>query len=150
MYKRQVHSTDGPISINSIAKRQNISDGYLEQLIGKLKKAGLVDSVRGVCGGYRLAKPPSCISVGEVLMALEGDLNPVDCAGFNEDKSCQNADTCTTKYVWKKINDNIQDVYKRQVYELAEFLRVSDYALRSGRRGVTGRKVWTAYNRRCL
>ena len=59
-----VHETDGAVSAQSIAQRQNISESYLEQLIRKLKQDGLVDSVRGAGGGYRLAKPAEEISVG--------------------------------------------------------------------------------------
>ena len=102
-----VHSQDGAVSIQSIAKRQSISDNYLEQLMAKLKKAGLVTSSRGACGGYRLAVPASEISVGDVLRALEGDLNAVTCAGNDPEPSCEGADICVTRFVWKKINDSI-------------------------------------------
>ena len=68
-----VYSGQEAVSIQSIAKRQNISDRYLEQLMGKLRRAGLVVSIRGAGGGYRLARPAGEISVGEVLRALEGN-----------------------------------------------------------------------------
>ena len=71
---------DEAASVSSIAARQFISENYLEKLIAMLKKAGIVNSLRGAQGGYVLAKPAEEISVGEVLRALEGDLNPVDCA----------------------------------------------------------------------
>lgn len=119
-----IHSKDGPVSIHSIAVRQNISDRYLEQLMGKLKKAGYVTSVRGVQGGYQPAKEPGQISVGEILRALEGDLNPVDCGALNQEKSCANAQNCTTKYVWKKINDSVQNtvdqIYLNELMEIKE------------------------------
>lgn len=104
-----LNSQTDPVSISSIAARQGISDSYLEQLIGKLKKAGLVDSVRGVQGGYRLSRPPEEISVGEVLRVLEGDMTPAECTGLSEGSGCEHAHMCTTKYVWKKINDSVQD-----------------------------------------
>ncbi|MCI8514020.1 MAG: Rrf2 family transcriptional regulator [Lachnospiraceae bacterium] len=105
-----VHSEDGPVSIHSIAGRQNIAERYLEQLIGKLKKAGLVRSVRGASGGYLLAKKPEEISVGEVLLVLEGDLKPIDCAGLDEENvSCEVSGSCVTKYVWQKIYRSIED-----------------------------------------
>ena len=62
----------GPVSISSISERQDISERYLEQLMAKMKKAGLVKSVRGAGGGYILARKASEISVGDVLRALEG------------------------------------------------------------------------------
>ena len=69
-----VYSENEAVSLNSIAERQHISEGYLEQLMAKLKKAGLVTSIRGASGGYYLAKPASEISVGDILRALEGSL----------------------------------------------------------------------------
>ena len=74
-----VYGKEQPVSIRSISERQDISERYLEQLIAKLKKAGLVESIRGAGGGYRIARPADTISVGEVLYVLEGSLNPVDC-----------------------------------------------------------------------
>lgn len=98
------------VALSSISERQNISVSYLEQLIAKLKRAGLVVGVRGAQGGYRLAKPAEEISVGEVLRVLEGDLNPVDCAEVTGDlSSCSGADRCVTKLVWKRISDSIND-----------------------------------------
>ena len=69
------NSQDGAVCISSIAQRQNLSESYLEQLMSLLRKAGIIESVRGAGGGYRLARPPEQISVGEILRALEGDLN---------------------------------------------------------------------------
>ena len=77
-----VHQGNGTVSIQSIAARQNISERYLEQLIAKLKKAGLVSSIRGAGGGYRLAKDAEDISVGDILRALEGSLDAVECPGL--------------------------------------------------------------------
>lgn len=100
-----------PVSLASIAQRQEISVSYLEQLMAKLKRAGLVKSVRGVNGGYRLAMPADEISVGDVLRALEGDLTPVECAGIDNDgkKHCNGSSQCVSKIVWKRINDSIND-----------------------------------------
>ncbi|MDD3278799.1 MAG: Rrf2 family transcriptional regulator [Lachnospiraceae bacterium] len=97
------------VSIQSIAERQKISESYLEQLVRLLKKAGLVTSQRGACGGYRLAKPAEQISVGDILRALEGNLDAVTCPANQDDSGagCQDADFCVTRYVWKQINDSI-------------------------------------------
>ncbi|MFW5630943.1 MAG: RrF2 family transcriptional regulator [Acetivibrio ethanolgignens] len=95
------------VALSSIAERQSISISYLEQLIAKLKKAGIVESTRGARGGYILAKPAEEISVGEILRALEGDLNPVDCSELIGGSSCNASDICVTKYVWKRISDSI-------------------------------------------
>ncbi len=74
------YGAEEPVSISSISARQEISERYLEQLMAKLKKAGLVKSIRGAGGGYRLAKDAAEVSVGDVLRALEGDLEPATCA----------------------------------------------------------------------
>ena len=96
-----------PVSINSIATRQGISERYLEQLMTLLKKAGLIKSIRGAGGGYVLAKQMAEISVGDVLRALEGNLQPVECAAFNQEDSCEASGGCVTKYVWQRINESI-------------------------------------------
>jgi len=94
-----------PASLNSIAARQQLSEGYLEQLIAKLKKAGIVTSARGSSGGYRLARPASEISIGDVLRALEGDLKVGQCP--EESSDCNLYNQCVTKYVWERINNSI-------------------------------------------
>lgn len=96
-----------PVSINSIAARQGISERYLEQLMTLLKKAGLIKSIRGAGGGYVLAKAVDKISVGDVLRALEGNLEPVECTAFSEEAPCEASGGCVTKYVWQKINESI-------------------------------------------
>lgn len=98
-------SQDEPASIASIAARQHLSECYLEQLIAKLKKAGIVTSSRGSNGGYMLARPDTQITVGEVLRVLEGDLIVSNC--FQESENCELFDSCNTKYVWKRINESI-------------------------------------------
>jgi len=100
-----VYSEKEVVSISSIASRENISLSYLEQLVAKLKKAGLVVSVRGAGGGYQLARDAADISVGDILRALEGNLDAVECPGLSS--SCEDADTCVTKFVWEKINNSI-------------------------------------------
>lgn len=104
-----LHSETEAVALSSIAERQSISISYLEQLIAKLKKAGIVESTRGARGGYILAKPAEEISVGEILRALEGDLNPVDCSELAGGPSCNSSDICVTKYVWKRISDSINN-----------------------------------------
>lgn len=96
------------VSIQSISARQQISDSYLEQLVRKLKKAGLVTSVRGAQGGYRLARPAEEISVGDVLRALEGSIEAVSCKE-GENPSCVGKDLCVARYVWQKVNKSIQE-----------------------------------------
>jgi len=110
-----MYSKDEAVSISSIAARQNLSESYLEQLIAKLKKAGLVNSIRGINGGYILAKNAKEISVGDILRALEGDLAVVECP--DSDSECAKFDSCVTKYVWKRINDSINNVVDSMTLE---------------------------------
>lgn len=117
-----MHAGEEAVSLSSVAERQKISISYLEQLIAKLKKAGIVDSVRGSQGGYVLAKPAEEISAGDILRALEGNLNPVDCSAVTgEGESCGGSDSCVTKYVWKRITDSINDTVDS--ITLAELVR---------------------------
>lgn len=110
-----------PVSISSIAARQGISERYLEQLMTLLKKAGLIQSIRGAGGGYILAKDVSEISVGDILRALEGNLEPVECAAYHEEESCEVAGRCVTKYVWQRINESInQTVNEISLKQLVE------------------------------
>lgn len=116
-----MHTSEEAVSLSAIAERQGISISYLEQLIAKLKKAGIVNSIRGAQGGYVLAKPPEEISIGEVLRCLEGNLNPVDCAEIEKNNGCSSSQFCVTKYVWKRISDSInKTVDEMMLSELVE------------------------------
>jgi len=90
----------GPVQLGEIAKRQNISVKYLEQIIIPLKKAGYVNSIRGPKGGHFLAKPPAEISIGEVVALLEEGVNLVECSRTEE--VCDRAETCPTRLIWKE------------------------------------------------
>ena len=102
-----LYSENEAVSIQSIAARQSISEGYLEQLMALMKKAGLVTSIRGAGGGYRLGRPAEEISVGDVLRVLEGGLEAARCDAYGGEEPCQGADMCVAKFVWKRINDSI-------------------------------------------
>lgn len=101
-----MYSEEEAVSIASIAQRQHISESYLEQLLARLRKDGLIVSIRGAGGGYRLAKEAEDISVGDILRSLEGNLEAVECPGLTE-HGCDGADLCVTKYVWQRINESI-------------------------------------------
>ena len=121
------NSQDGAVCISSIAQRQNLSESYLEQLMSLLRKAGIIESVRGAGGGYRLARPPEQISVGEILRALEGDLNLVECSALmGEGQPCAAEETCVTKYVWQRITECINQTVD-EIF-LAELLKEGDRA----------------------
>ena len=107
------HYAHGPIPLAEIAKRQELSAKYLEQLIILLKGAGLIRSVRGRRGGYVLARKPGQISVGEIVETLEGKLSVVDCV--LEPELCYRATECPTRDIWVGITD----VVKKQLFSLS-------------------------------
>lgn len=103
------NNTGSPISLKDVAKRQDISDKYLEQIISILNKAGYVRSVRGAQGGYMLKMEPQNYTVGMILRQTEGSLVPVACIEDDE-IVCDRQQQCVTSIVYKKINDAISGV----------------------------------------
>ncbi len=95
-------------SIKQIAERQEISEAYLEQLVAVLRRAGLVNSIRGAQGGYTLSRPPEYIAVGEILRSLEGDFALADC--LLEEDACDRACRCPTRLVWQKLRDGLNEI----------------------------------------
>jgi Rrf2 family cysteine metabolism transcriptional repressor len=104
-----VYNTGEPVSLRDIARRQEISEKYLEQIISLLNKGRLVQSVRGAQGGYLLRRDPKDYTVGEILRLTEGDLAPVDCVG-NSGVTCEHKADCVTVEVFEKINEAVNKV----------------------------------------
>ena len=102
------HYDQGPIRINDIAKRQDISVKYLEQLIIPLKKANLIKSVRGPKGGHLLAKPVQNITVGEIVMLLENETSLSPC--IKNPGACPMTDTCLTRDIWGMLTEKIYKI----------------------------------------
>lgn len=98
-----------PVSVKDIARRQGISEKYLEQIISMLNKASLVKSVRGAHGGYVLNYPPEKYTVGKILRAVEGDMAPTDCVGENG-IPCENKSTCASHRLWEKLDAAVNEV----------------------------------------
>jgi Rrf2 family transcriptional regulator, cysteine metabolism repressor len=99
---------NGPVPLRQIAQKQNISEQYLEQIFSALKKSGLIKSVRGAQGGYLLVKEPKDITVGDILVVLEGPVSISDCV-LDED-ICENSGICVTKVVWERLKQGIENV----------------------------------------
>ena len=108
MFELALSSNGEPISLKHIAKEQGISDQYLEQIFSLLKKAGLVKSVRGAQGGYYISKDLNEITVADILKVLEGDMAFTEC--LLDKDACENFDSCSTRYVWAKIKESIEEV----------------------------------------
>lgn len=99
-----LHQEEGPISLAEISGRQDISLSYLEQLFSKLRRNGLVSSVRGPGGGYRLARNAEEIYIAEVIDAVDENVDATNCNGEGD---CQGGMTCLTHFLWVDLSDQI-------------------------------------------
>ena len=104
LYELALHYGEGVVPLKTIAKTQQISENYLEQLMSPLRRAGLVESVRGAQGGYTLALPPEEITIGRIITAVEGPIALV------EGQSCVRAGHCVTRQIWEEVRDSINSV----------------------------------------
>src|SRR5439155_11219688 len=103
------------VRIQTISDQQNIPKRFLEQILNDLKSAGLVQSKRGMAGGYRLARRPEDISLASVVRHVEGALAPVSCVSqrFYEKCSCPDESRCPIRSVMKEIRDAIVQIAER-------------------------------------
>lgn len=101
-----LHYEKGAVTLADIARRQGISLSYLEQLFAKLRRSGLVDSIRGPGGGYNLAMDPSKISVVEIVIAINENIDARRCAG---EKNCHGEEMCLTHQLWEDLSQRIHD-----------------------------------------
>jgi Rrf2 family protein len=104
------HYNQGPIQLGDIAKRQDVSVKYLEQIIIPLKKAHYIESLRGPKGGHTLTKPPQEITLGEIVALLEEGTSLVECA--NNAGVCSRADLCPTRLIWQEASEAMFDRLK--------------------------------------
>jgi len=113
-----MHSTDGPATLAAVSERQKISLSYLEQLFGKLRRSGLVASVRGPGGGYRLAGPADTVSVADIIVAVDEPIDATQCGGR---ENCHDDRRCMTHELWASLNSHIFGFL--QSVTLAELVR---------------------------
>ena len=117
-----MHATKGPVTLAGVSDRQKISLSYLEQLFGKLRRHGLVESVRGPGGGYRLARGPETVSIADVIVAVDEPIDATQCGGR---ESCQDdGQRCMTHELWANLNTHIF-AYLRSV-NLAQLVAQQD------------------------
>lgn len=107
MLDLSIYQGNGYVKLKEIAKRQEISEKYLEQIVSYLQKAGKVLSTRGSNGGYRLAKQPGMYTVGEVIKCLEGDIAVTDCMRGDV---CEKRNDCLCYPLWFKLDKVMGDV----------------------------------------
>ncbi|MBA4418493.1 MAG: Rrf2 family transcriptional regulator [Syntrophus sp. (in: bacteria)] len=104
-----IHGKSGvPVFLSDIAKRQEISDKYLEQIAAQLQRAGLVRTVRGRKGGYILNKPEREIKLSDIIEILEGPICLVDCV--KEPETCAKSRSCSTRDIWSELSDKIEEI----------------------------------------
>ena len=111
-----LHAGTDPVCLADISERQNISLSYLEQLFAKLRRGGLVKSVRGPGGGYRLALPADQISIGMVISAVNENINVTRCLGKG---NCQGGVECLTHSLWQDLSDRITDFFRSDHFSRA-------------------------------
>ena len=107
----RTYDQGGLTSIAEIARSEDLPLAYLEQLVGELRRAGLVEGTRGVHGGYRLANPPDAITVGSVYRVLEGEIAPVQCnAEDYMPGECSRELQCMSRSIWDRVQRAILNV----------------------------------------
>ncbi len=127
MLDLSIHSSNGPVNLSDISRRQDISLSYLEQLFARLRKRKLVSSVRGPGGGYRLGRSDNTIQVAEIIDAVNESLDTTKCQGKSD---CQLGETCLTHHLWQDLSDQIHSflsnitladlVSKREIEQIAK------------------------------
>jgi Rrf2 family protein len=137
MIELAMRSEPGPIQLKGVADAQDVSAKYLERLFQMLKQADILRSIRGVHGGYVLAKSPEQITILEIVEAVEGKLSIVDCVINSDD--CQRSPECVTRNLWSHVNNIMVDflgtitladlVSQAQCIEINEDLKKKDKCL---------------------
>ena len=126
------HQQAGFVSLNEIAKRQNISKKYLEQIIPIFNKTDVLRANRGSQGGYMLAKSPDKYTVGDILRCTEGSLDPVDCAG-QDPVLCDRSAACVMLPVWqglsRVLNDYVDSITLQDILDQQRDRYANDYVI---------------------
>ncbi|UTW45374.1 Fe-S cluster assembly transcriptional regulator IscR [bacterium SCSIO 12696] len=115
-----LHGDAGPISLADICKRQGISLSYLEQLFAKLRQNGLVSSVRGPGGGYRLSRESNRIDVAAIIDAVNESVDATSCSGKG---NCQDGEICLTHHLWQELSE--------QIYQFLSGISLADLTARA-------------------
>ena len=120
MLELAVHFGNGPVLLKDIARRQELSEGYLQHIVDALKGAGLVISSRVGHGGYTLSKPPDQITLRDILSTLEGSINLVEC--IDNADVCDRSPHCTVRDVWTEVSgsfsQSLQAISLKKMAEL--------------------------------
>jgi len=124
-----LHTEEGKVTLADIARNQDISLSYLEQLFAKLRKQGLVKGVRGPGGGYRLAREASLISIADIVTAVDERVDVTQCAGKED---CQQGERCLSHDLWTELS--------QRVYEFLDGITLGELVQRPGVCAVAARQ----------
>ncbi|MEZ5537575.1 MAG: Fe-S cluster assembly transcription factor [Thiolinea sp.] len=124
-----IHDQDGPVTLADISSCQGISLSYLEQLFSKLRRHRLVEGVRGPGGGYRLGKPAGQISIAQIILAVDENIDATRCRG---NKDCQGGEKCLTHELWEDLSERL--------YEFLDGLTLANFIDRPEIRAISRRQ----------
>jgi Rrf2 family transcriptional regulator, iron-sulfur cluster assembly transcription factor len=116
-----IHDRAGPVTLADISQCQGISLSYLEQLFARLRKSGLVKGVRGPGGGYRLSRPATQISIGDIIRAVDESVDVTRCEGRGD---CLNGEACLTHELWTELS--------HRLYQFLDGITLSQFVDRPG------------------
>ena len=106
-----------PLQVEEIATAQSIPENYLRRLLIALKRGGLVLSQKGPSGGYILARPPSRITMADVVQIIEGDYVPVECLEDGANSPCRRDQACAMRDVWRQVRDQVNSILRAATLE---------------------------------
>jgi Rrf2 family transcriptional regulator, cysteine metabolism repressor len=133
MLELSIRYDEGPLHIRDISAAQGIPERFLEQILLLLKRTGYLRSKKGPHGGYYLSKPPSRISVAEVIRVMDGPLAPIECVSVTAHEVCPFERHCGLKGLWKETRDAIAAILERTTFaDLAERTRAARAGVPSG------------------
>lgn len=112
------YPTAQPLRVENIAMAQNIPENYLRRLLIELKRGGLVVSQKGPSGGFLLARPPSKITMADVVEIIEGDYAPVECLEEGANSPCRGNEVCAMRDVWREVRDQVASILRRTTLEM--------------------------------
>jgi len=127
MYEIAKGYPEEPVNIKSISERQEVSIHYLEQILNKLRRAGLIKSIKGPGGGYVLARAPEEISIADILIELEGPLAITSC--LNPEQGCVRVEKCVAHLLWKSLGEQIESFLR--TITLADLLKGLGFSKRA-------------------
>lgn len=133
LFQLACHWGEGPVPLRTVAEEQELSFAYLEQIVGELRREGLLRSQRGCQGGYELSRDPTEISVGDVIRCLEGPVMVSACAEPDPDfDECGRGAFCVSRLLWMKVNRRIQQAFDE--VSLADLLEAAEAGREDARR----------------